>query len=83
MWRVDYGDVGVKRSIRHINMADLDTKGCNPSFLICNLYTGTYRVEIDGTVFELPRAGGNLIFDSNKQILLNIRFGFVSSTFNY
>lgn len=83
LWRLDYEDAGVERYVRHIDADQLDQTGCNPSFVICNLYKGTYRLEIDGKLYELPKSGGKLVFDAKKQVLLRLRFGFVSSTFNY
>lgn len=83
LWRLDYEDIGVRRYAHHIRADQIDRAGCNPSFVICNLYKGTYRLEIEGKAYEFSKEGGHLVFDAKRQVLLHLRFGFVSSTFDY
>ena len=79
-WKLNYADVGVRRYGYLAASQEIDRTGCNPTYPTCNLAKGTFVIEIDGSLFELPRRGGGVVFDKTHQSLIRIGLGIVGSS---
>ena len=80
VWTLDAADAGVKRYQHLVDAARLDSAGCNPSFPTCNLFKGTYRFVVRDKSYEIAKSRGDLVFDAERQLLMQPRFSIVSST---
>ena len=74
-------DVGVRRYTHLIDAANMDSNGCNPSFLTCNLFKGSYALIVRGTTFQIAKANRDFIFDAEAKLLIRPDFRIRGSTY--
>ena len=80
-WKLDLNDVGVRRYVHLIDISQLDSTGCDRSFPGCNHFKGTYQLIVDGTRYDIKKAAGDLIFDTDKQLLIHSQYRVERSTY--
>jgi hypothetical protein len=81
VWRIHFDEPGVHRYLRYASVAELERRGCLPNFYECKAARETYRIELDGSVFDYELGKGTF-FDVKRQMLVRIGVGRWLSTFH-